>query len=75
MGENLRHHRRAADRTVEFANRYNEPGSSPGTDIVPQPRCEPINASLIERNGRSSWPPDRLRLSHPDRNDRLISAF
>jgi hypothetical protein len=32
---------------VEFAGRYNEPGSSPGTAIVLQPKCEPINAGLI----------------------------
>ena len=30
-----------------------KPGSSPATVIVPQPRYEPLNASLIERNGRS----------------------
>jgi hypothetical protein len=33
---------------VEFAIRYStKPGSSPGTAIVHQPRCEPINAGLI----------------------------
>ena len=37
---------------VEFANRYNETGSSPGTDIVPQPRCEPTNAGLIRTQRR-----------------------
>ena len=29
-----------------------KPGSSLGTAIVPQPRCEPINAELI----RTQWP-------------------
>ena len=32
---------------VEFAGRYKKPGSSPGTPIVLQPKCEPINAGLI----------------------------
>ena len=32
---------------VEFAARYNETWLSLGTAIVPQPRCEPINAGLI----------------------------
>ena len=32
---------------VEFVLATTKPGSSPGTAIVHQPRCEPINAGLI----------------------------
>jgi hypothetical protein len=32
------------DRTIITTTK---PGSSPGTAIVPQPKCEPINAGLI----------------------------
>jgi hypothetical protein len=37
---------------LEFARHYNETWPSPGTAIVPQPKCEPIKAGLI----RTQWP-------------------
>jgi hypothetical protein len=47
MGENLDTIEELRAALIAFATRYNETGSLLGTAIVPQPRCEPINAGLI----------------------------
>ena len=47
MGENLRYHLELRAALIEFATHYNENWLVAGMAIVPQPRCEPINAGLI----------------------------
>jgi hypothetical protein len=38
---------RALKENLLWVRTFDTTGSSPGTAIVPQPRCEPINAGLI----------------------------
>ena len=53
---------------VEFARHYNKPGSSPGTAIAPQPRCEPINSRLIRQlRPAYHWQPEKLSRSSENR--------
>src|SRR4051794_3949763 len=53
VGEDLRYHRRTASRAHQSSpGTTTKLGSSPGTAIVPQPKCGPTNAGLI----RMQWP-------------------